>query len=317
MFRDEKTCLYRPPTNICQQQKARSFQNFQSNRVLHNNHHYTRNTNKQHNNHTCNNCGKYGHSFNQCKMPIISFGLITIRFNKNLQQFEYLMIRRKDSFGFIDFIRGKYQPQNIRQVTQMICQMSLSEKQKILNEPFSHLWRQMWGHVINKNIQCAEEAFAERKFSAIQKGYYYANNLITLNDLIEEDTTTWKETEWEFPKGRREINERDLDCAVREFEEETGIAKKHIQVIENVLPFEEIFIGTNYKCYKNKYFLAICIADINDDDALLNNYQKCEVSMLQWKNYEKCMEDIRPYNIEKKKLLSNIHVFLQENKIFY
>jgi hypothetical protein len=37
-----------------------------------------------------------------------------------------------------------------------------------------------------------------------------------------------------------------------------------------------------------------------------NAYQKSEVSGMEWKSYEKCMESIRPYNIEKKKMLENI-----------
>ena len=31
----------------------------------------------------CNNCGKIGHLFHQCKLPITSIGVITIRKNNN------------------------------------------------------------------------------------------------------------------------------------------------------------------------------------------------------------------------------------------
>ena len=62
----------------------------------------------------CNNCGKQGHSFNQCKLPIISYGIILFR--SSVRGLEFLMIRRKDSFGYIDFISGKYSPYNIYQI---------------------------------------------------------------------------------------------------------------------------------------------------------------------------------------------------------
>ena len=94
--------------------------------------------------------------------------------------------------------------------------------------------------------------------------------------------TNWNETEWEFPKGRRNQKEKDLDCALREFEEETGIDKIDIKIVENVLPFEEIFIGSNHKSYKHKYFLAF-MEKSNDSDDNLNNFQKTEVSKLEWK----------------------------------
>ena len=38
-----------------------------------------------------------------------------------------------------------------------------------------------------------------------------------------------------------------------------------------------------------------------------NSFQKSEVSGMEWKTYENCMSDIRPYNLEKKKMLENIH----------
>ena len=53
----------------------------------------------------CNNCGKYGHLYHQCKTPITSFGIIVFRIKEDTPQ--YLMIRRKDTLGYIDFMRGK------------------------------------------------------------------------------------------------------------------------------------------------------------------------------------------------------------------
>ena len=52
----------------------------------------------------CNNCGKSGHLYHQCKIPITSIGVIAYRKIENETQF--LLIRRKDTLGFIDFIRG-------------------------------------------------------------------------------------------------------------------------------------------------------------------------------------------------------------------
>ena len=86
----------------------------------------------------CNNCGKSGHSFNQCKLPIVSYGMVVVRFYQNKTQF--LMIRRKDSYGYIDFIRGKYVTYNVYQITQIINQMSIHEKKRLFTEYFEQLW---------------------------------------------------------------------------------------------------------------------------------------------------------------------------------
>ena len=50
----------------------------------------------------CNNCGKQGHLYHDCKIPITSIGIILFQKNKN-NEFKYLMIRRKESFGICDF----------------------------------------------------------------------------------------------------------------------------------------------------------------------------------------------------------------------
>ena len=257
----------------------------------------------------CNNCGKQGHLFHQCKLPITSYGIILFRSSPIGLQF--LMIRRKDSFGYIDFIRGKYTPYNVNQIQKLIDEMALSEKAKIKEETFENLWKTMWGDAIS--IQHKSEEFSSsKKFHVIKNGVAIDTATITLEDIIDKSTTNWDETEWEFPKGRRNNKEKDIECAMREFEEETGISKNNITIVENVMSFEEIFIGTNYKSYKHKYFLA----HINDNEDVLNNYQITEVSKIEWKTIDECLKSIRPYNLEKKKLISNINNILQEYRLY-
>jgi 8-oxo-dGTP pyrophosphatase MutT (NUDIX family) len=264
------------------------------------------------NTNSCNNCGKQGHSFHQCKLPITSYGIILFRSSSNGLQF--LMIRRKDSFGYIDFIRGKYSPYNIEHIQNIVNEMSIHEKQRLINEPFDKLWNLMWGETANSQYK-SEEVASSKKFELIKNGVFINDDKITLNDIIQNSNTKWLETEWEFPKGRRNYQEKDIDCALREFEEETGISQKKIQTIENIIPFEEIFIGTNYKSYKHKYFLAY-INESHDKEEILSNFQKTEVSKIEWKTLDECLESIRPYNLEKKHLIKNIYKVLQEYRLY-
>jgi 8-oxo-dGTP pyrophosphatase MutT (NUDIX family) len=270
----------------------------------------------------CNNCGKLGHQFNQCKLPIISYGIILFKKGDNNQNDEgneysnksikYLMIRRKDSFGFIDFIRGKYTTHNIKQIQNIVDEMSNFEKLRLLSDKFEKLWKDMWGNATTTHYK-SEEMSSFKKFESLKNGVSVNGNTISMCDIINSSDTHWEETEWEFPKGRKNFKEKDLDCALREFQEETGISTNNIKVIENVLPFEETFIGTNFKAYKHKYFLAY----INNNESVnLNNYQKSEVSKLEWKTYDECMSTIRPYNLEKKKLITNINKVLEEYRLY-
>jgi 8-oxo-dGTP pyrophosphatase MutT (NUDIX family) len=222
------------------------------------------------------------------------------------------MLRRKDSFGYIDFVRGKYSPYNIYQMQNIVDEMSNSEKERILTKPFEELWKNMWGETANVNQFKSEETSSAKKMEIIRNGVNVNDTVITLKNMIEKSTTNWVETEWEFPKGRRNHKEKDLECALREFEEETGISQTKITVIENVLPFEEIYIGTNHKSYKHKYFLAYS----NDLKDFLDNFQVTEVSKLDWKTIDECLESIRPYNLEKRKLIVNINKVLQEYRLY-
>jgi len=257
----------------------------------------------------CNNCGKQGHLFHQCKLPITSYGIIVCR--PSVKGLQFLMIRRKDSFGYIDFIRGKYSPYNMYQIQNIINEMSLVEKERIISDSFDDLWNNMWQETLNAQYK-VEYQSSLKKLMLIRNGIVINDEVITLKNIIDKSNTSWNETEWEFPKGRRNHKEKDLECALREFEEETGISSDKIVIVDNVLPFEEIFIGTNHKSYKNKYFLAY----MNENYNLLNNFQVSEVSKLEWKTIDECLESIRPYNLEKKKLVTNINKVLEEYRLY-
>jgi 8-oxo-dGTP pyrophosphatase MutT (NUDIX family) len=261
-------------------------------------------------NNVCNNCNKPGHLFHNCKLPITSYGLIVFR--KTTKGNQYLMIRRKDSFGYIDFIRGKYITHNIEQIKEIINEMSLSEKKRIIDSSdFYDLWKQLWG--INNILQYkGEEVSSAKKYETLKGGIIVDGTNITLSDLINDSITSWDETEWEFPKGRKNFQEKDLDCAIREFQEETGYNMKHIHVIENIVPYEETFIGNNNKSYKHKYYLAHMDETIDK----LNSFQRTEVSKIEWKTIDECLQCIRPYNLEKKQIIININKVLQEYRLY-
>lgn len=74
----------------------------------------------------CNNCGKPGHTFHQCKGPITSIGIIAFRIVDG--EYQYLMIRRRDTLGYIDFMRGKYSVSNRPYILNMLKQMTRQEK---------------------------------------------------------------------------------------------------------------------------------------------------------------------------------------------
>ena len=262
-------------------------------------------------NNFCNNCGNKGHIFYQCKQPITSVGIIVFRKNEEGVR-QYLMIRRKDSIGYVEFMRGKYNIYSKMYLMNIISEMTIDEKERVLNNDFDILWRQLWGDDINAQYR-GEEKISRDKFESLKNGIVINNNEYSLESLINESSTAWAETEWGFPKGRHNNQEKDLLCALREFEEETGYLRGDINIIQNILPIEEIFTGSNYKSYKHKYFIA---SMENPVDVSSLTFQDTEVSKMEWKTYEETMQLIRPYNLEKKEVLTRVEQILNSYKLY-
>jgi len=256
----------------------------------------------------CNNCGKHGHLFHQCKNPITSSGIIV--YNNKANELKFLMICRKDSLGYVDFIRGKYHLYNKRYIINIINEMTISEKKNILEKEFDELWHALWGDYIGIQYK-SEYKISKEKFNMLKLGIKLKNCEYNLVSLINESSTNWIDPEWGFPKGRRNLQEKDMSCAIREFEEETGCSKDALKIIYNLLPVEELFTGSNYKSYKHKYYIAYM-----DDTINLNNYQKSEVSKIEWKTYKECMQHIRPYNQEKIDILKRVATIINNYLIY-
>jgi len=257
----------------------------------------------------CNNCGKLGHLFHQCKIPITSIGVIAIRKNNN--NTEILLIRRKDSLAFVDFMRGKYNLEDKLYLINLFDKMTINERDFILNNEFDKLWNYLWGtHITNQYKN--EEKTSKYKFKQLKSGINLINDSYNLEDIINLCVEKYLEPEWGFPKGRRNYQERDMVCGLREFEEETGYDKNELINITNILPLEEIFTGSNYKSYKHKYFLGY----INNTNEPKKEFQLFEISKIEWVNINEAEKYIRNYNIEKKKILIELNKLLKSYKLY-
>jgi 8-oxo-dGTP pyrophosphatase MutT (NUDIX family) len=245
----------------------------------------------------CNNCGNNGHLFYNCRKPITSFGILCYRINLQ-NEIEYLLVQRKDSLGYVDFLRGKYNELNDFQLRNIINEMTEEEKNNILHCSYNELWDKLWNKPNEKYELKNKEKY----------NYIKTNKLFLFNNNIK-----WEEPEWGFPKGRRNFKEKDIDCGLREFEEETGYSKNSLIIIKNLNPFEEIFTGSNLKSYKHKYFLTKMNYEHSLDDT---QFQKSEIGNMKWFTFDMCIQKIRHYNIEKINLLKSINQLIQKYNIF-
>lgn len=248
----------------------------------------------------CNNCGGSGHLFRSCKDPIISCGILLLRgafeplqFPVEPKSVSVLMVKRKDSMSYMEFIRGKYELNAMEYVKRLISNMTITEQQLILTLSFEELWTKLWGN--GRDCESIEFDLSKHKF-----------NSLDLKKIVSEVSSRYKEPEWGFPKGRRMRGETDVDCAVREFFEETNISAEAYKVIPE-LSFSETFVGTNDIKYKHIYFIAI----LKDSKKInlsqkLTVVQRREVSAVEWKTIQECKNVTRPHYVERKQLLGDL-----------
>ena len=259
----------------------------------------------------CCNCGKNGHSYRRCLAPIISLGIILFKKTKT-DDIKYLLIQRRDTLGFVEFIRGKYNLENIKYIHTLFEIMTLKEREKIINMNFNDLWNNLW---MSQNNQYHNEYDnSKKKFNLLKEGIYIKDTLYSLNIINDSAKKIYETPEWGFPKGRREKRESDLDCAIREFTEETGL-KNNYNILHSLKPVEELFSGTNNIRYKHIYYIAESTSESEELEIDKNNVnQVTEISNIGWFSYNDAMKNIRPYNVEKKNVLDKVNNILNSKK---
>jgi len=149
----------------------------------------------------CINCGKIGHINKSCNEPIISYGIICFNianmstfkieqflYNKfiNVEDFNYqylnyiqkinkykddikfLLIQRKHSLSYIEFIRGKYDEKDYDNVKKICSLMSINELNIIKKSDFQILWDSVWNKTARNKNFLKEMNCSKKKFNYIK-----------------------------------------------------------------------------------------------------------------------------------------------------
>ena len=214
---------------------------------------------------------------------------------------KFLIISRKHSLGYIEFIKGNYDIKNIDSITKLIEQMTPYEIIKLKTKNFNFLWKNLWK--INQDISNNIEYLNNKlKFEKLKQE--------NLDNLLNNIKLKYKINEWGFPKGKRDKIELNIDVAQREFIEETNITKNNYILLNKIQPLIENLLGTNEIKYKHIYYLALCKNDLNVSINNDNESQKNEIGDIGWFTYDEVKKLFRSYHIEKNKILNNTFIFI-------
>ena len=259
--------------------------------------------------HHCTNCGLSGHVFRNCLAPVTSYGIIAVRYTNDMNKLvhstrniinndndsvQFLLIQRKDSLSFVEFIRGKYNPTDMDYLKKLIKNMTITEQSILTTKTFDELWKYVWGDTSTVKSHKNDYDISEKKFEIIKD---------SLCDIISENPSKWDQPEWGFPKGRRNPHETDMACAIREFLEETALKREDFTIIQNAFPISETFFGSNQIHYCHKYYIALCKTGVEVEMNMTNPHMAREIGAIKWCSLEEAITKIRPDNVEKREIL--------------
>lgn len=247
----------------------------------------------------CNNCGMVGHIYRDCRNPVCSFGIILLR--NDYPEPKMLMIQRRNSLCYIEFLRGKYDINNKTYIINLFTKCCLSEKELLKTKNFDDLWCDLWkikSPSENKDYLRRDYDNGKNKFTKLK------NNI---NFFIDKSDDIYHTSEWEFPKGRRNKNETNYQTAIREFTEETGYLPEDYIILENLQTVKEEYTSVNNVNYRHIYnigFLTNLDKDIKIDK--YNEIQMSEVKDIKWLTKNEALDIIRDYHIYRKNIICNI-----------
>lgn len=278
----------------------------------------------------CANCSNPGHTSKHCTKPVTSYGVILFRCKESWNQaaalqsdkavitgletigdsIEYLLIQRKDSIGFIELIRGKYKLNDYDYINKNIAGMTQIEREKILAMSFDDLWESLWGP-----SKDGFHAYKHEKEQGRQKLDALRSGEPSLEALIQSAPPPYSTPEWGFPKGRKNANESEYACAMRETWEETNISESDIIPIRNLEPIVENFTGSNGIPYCHKYFIGYALHGIGEEPVAeassTNEHIQREVGDIRWCVFNDAMNLIREENPEKRNVLLRVDTLLK------
>jgi 8-oxo-dGTP pyrophosphatase MutT (NUDIX family) len=202
---------------------------------------------------------------------------------------------------------GKYKKNDDKYLKYLFNNMSFSEKIDIISMQFSQMWYRVWLNNPEKYFNITdvykstnfsncpiEERFTNAEINKIyyeKKNKFEANfsydNGKRLRTLIQQSTDS--EILWEIPKGGKNkkdnsLFETDIECAIREFYEETRIDYTKYNLLYNVKPVIDSFVDDNVN-YQSIYYIAA----LKDNNKLTNPHidfrnfnQITEVEQIKW-----------------------------------
>ncbi|GFR88940.1 mRNA-decapping protein g5R [Elysia marginata] len=208
----------------------------------------------------------------------ISFGIIITRIDAATNRPEAVLVRGRYSYEYSEFVHGRYSRKNVRAVSALFEAMSVNERLDIFSLDFARMWCRIW-----LTAGRSPELY-NQKFAKFRDAWMRDDSGEYLRRLIQGSRPIYRHDggiRLEFPKGKRQSSrEPALDCAIRETEEEAGIAKRDYQILPGFKrQVSYVHMGVRYV---NVYYVAIARRDLHVGVDFRDLNQVSEISEVRW-----------------------------------
>lgn len=254
-----------------------------------------------------------GNEENNKKNTRLSYGISCCFYDNKTHKWKVLLAKKRYSHCFVAFVFGQYTKKDDRRLQHLFNNMTKQEKIEILSMRFDILWYKIWlelPDVSNKQKKDFDLSSAESVIDMWNSMYKqktsntfipYDVNASKLDFYIKRKTkfestfvcdngqrlrelikgTRNIELFWEIPKGRRQKKETMIDCAIREFAEETGFGVSKYTLMFDSDPIRETFTSMGIQ-YIHTYYLAFAHGDIKPDNIFRNVPNMSEIDRVKW-----------------------------------
>jgi len=222
---------------------------------------------------------------------INSYGIALLQRNEETGLYEVLIVQKRNTYAYVDFINQKFRTEE--DLIHLFENMTNDEKFLILSLDFDKLYfkyslmSESYLEVYATAIRAKYDGL-KRKFEKNARRFKFKTLINIANKSIPEL--------WELPRGRKlNISEAPINCAQREFFEETGISP------DNYTQFGKSFTIVQDNIYSIQYFFALSIG-VRPKLNIFNYHQVSEVKNIQFVP----LKDFQFYNIYAKDKIKKV-----------
>lgn len=220
-----------------------------------------------------------------------SLGIIICRKNPENNRIEVLLVHRRYTYAFADFVFGRYARgkggihTTLSNVTHLLKNMTKEEIFDVYSLNYEQMWYRIWLTTAeNKDLLTKKQ----NKFNSA----FMRDGGVALRAYIMK-MHIMGYLRWEVPKGKKiSPKETNIACAIREIKEETDLDKKSYRILPEITKkMSHVSNGVRYNC---TYYVAISEYHQRVSPPLLRSLNlMAEVDESKWHD----IEQIRALNI--------------------